>query len=144
MLTFYGRAFCFNINNKVLIMARRRITSDTAFDTSKIAGKRLRTTVEVLRENGEDPTLNLIRIANKAEQKKDLTTAASIWKELKSYIDAKRKAVNPIDDAGKLEKIATLKQLQEMKAAILAGTIEAIDDSTVQDAETITNADDLI
>jgi hypothetical protein len=89
--------------------------------------RRIQTTWNALIEAGRDPSHELIRIADKAEKAKDYATAGNIWKELKSYIDAKMKPINPAEELQRNKQAATLEELQAIKESILSGTVQQID-----------------
>lgn len=96
---------------------------------------RVRTALQTMEEMGLNPFKELARLAIKAEKNGDLGTASTNWRYLGEYVDAKRKAIDPAENALKHKQIATLDELAKMKRMILAGTIEAIDESTVIDQE---------
>lgn len=106
---------------------------------SKHRTKRMLTVKEILEATGEDPIRNLIRIAHKAENAKEYSTASSNWKEILSYVQAKMKPTDPTDNAARAKQQSSLDQIAELKQAILKGAVEAIEpnDGTIIDVEPV-------
>lgn len=88
-------------------------------------------TWESCAKRGINPAEQLMRIAYLAEDHKDYSTAAGIWKELLSYIEPKMKAFDPGEDKEREAKLVTLDELRKLKTAILAGEVTAIDERTI-------------
>lgn len=99
--------------------------------------KRILSVLEVMQSMGENPTRRLINLANLAEKAGNLETASKNWRELLSYIEAKRKPIDPVEQK-KLEKqILTMEELSRLKAAVLAGACEIIEENSVIEGELV-------
>ena len=126
----------------------RRYTAEyAAKGVQKKEVKRLLTAREICELLGENPIRNIIRNANAAEKLGDHSTAVRGWQEVQSYLEAKRKPIDPAESALKHKQVATLEELTRIKTAILAGTVAAIDEATGLEAEMIEhkgNADHLL
>lgn len=105
---------------------------------------RIQTTWNALLTAGRDPTQELMRIADKAEDDRDFKTAAMVWKELKSYIDAKMKPINPAEEMQRSQHVASLEELQAIKEGILKGTVNLIDKDEAIEHEPNNKADDIL
>jgi len=81
----------------------------------------LKTAVQTLAEMGLNPFKEVARLAVKAENNGDLVTASHNWRFLGEYVDAKRKAVDPTENALKQKELMTLEELGEVKRLILYG-----------------------
>jgi len=57
----------------------------------------LKTAVQTLAEMGLNPFYEIARLAVRAEKEKDLVTASTNWRFLSEYVDAKRKAIDPLE-----------------------------------------------
>ena len=77
-----------------------------------------------LAEMGLNPFYELARLAVLAEKKGDLPTASTNWRFLGEYVDAKRKAIDPAENALKQKQLMTLEQLAEVKRLIVYGKAE--------------------
>lgn len=98
-------------------------------------GKRYMPPKRTLELYGENPTLNLMRLARKAEGACDYATATRAWSEILTYVEAKRKPTDPAEAALKGKQAATLDEITRIKNAILAGLVVPIDESTVIDQD---------
>ena len=111
-------------------------------------GKRMLLAREVMQRMGQNPIENMARNAAKAELKGDYSTALRGWAEIQTYIEPRRKPVDPIEQLEKGERIATLQELQRMKLAILKGHGEGSEGQAVIDVEAIdvtgSGAEDLV
>lgn len=77
-----------------------------------------------LAEMGLNPFYELARIAVLAEKKGDLPTASTNWRFLGEYVDAKRKAIDPAENAIKQKQLMTLEELGKVKRLIMYGEEE--------------------
>ena len=124
-------------------MARNGISNNKAIVASgRRRGKRVLMTQEVLRNTGQNPIENIIRLARKAEKDGDYSNALRGWIEIQSYIEAKRKAVDPMEQDAKRKQAMTIKELEAIRDQLLAGTttaiieVEAIEIAEIVPAET--------
>lgn len=101
----------------------------------KAITKRQITCVKTLEDMGLNPFREIARLAVVAERNGDIPTASQNWRHLSLYVDAQRKAVDPAENAMKHKQIATLEELAKIKTAVIAGSLAAIDESTVIEHE---------
>lgn len=73
---------------------------------------------------GLNPAKEIARLAVLAEIQGDLSTASANWRFLQEYCDAKRKAIDPTENAIKQKELMTLEELGEVKRLILYGGSE--------------------
>ena len=98
--------------------------------------KNLKTCAQTLAEMGLNPFYEIARLAVIAEKEKDLSTASTNWRFLGEYVDAKRKAIDPAENALKQKQLMTLEELGKVKRLIMYGEEEeATFESTVIDQE---------
>jgi len=97
--------------------------------------KRMLSCVKTLEEMGLNPFKELARLAVKAERNGDLPTASANWRYLGEYVDAKRKAIDPTENALKQTQQATIEELGKMRRLIMMGTIEAEQEAQTIEAE---------
>lgn len=102
---------------------------------SRTKNRTIKGVAQTLAQMGINPAKEIARLAVLSEVKGDLITASTNWRFLQEYVDAKRKAVDPLEQEQRGKAVATLEELQRIKHAILQGTIEAIDESTVIEQE---------
>ena len=86
---------------------------------------------------GINPFMELARLAVKAEKNGDLATASTNWRHISEYVDAKRKAIDPAENALKQKQIMTLEQLAEVKRMIVYGKAEEDFTESIVDHEFI-------
>lgn len=79
--------------------------------------------IETMQQMGLNPFREIARLAISAEKQADLSTASANWRYLGEFIDAKRKAFDP--DEQQERAINSMKELQNMREAILSGALEA-------------------
>ncbi len=80
--------------------------------------------------------MELARLAVKAERNGDLATASTNWRHISEYVDAKRKAIDPAENALKQKQIMTLEELGKVKRLIMYGDQENAEfESSVIDQE---------
>ena len=104
----------------------------------KRGGKRVRVVREVLTDTGYCPVQNMIRVAIKAENAKQYSVAAGLWKELQSYMEPKFKAIDPLEQAQKAKDIMGLEDLRKIKEAILEGDVGAVQEALpIPDAQVV-------
>lgn len=87
----------------------------------KALTKRAITCIKTMEDLGINPFKELARLAVKAEKNGDLATASTNWRHISEYVDAKRKAVDPTENALKQKELMTLEELGEVKRLILYG-----------------------
>ena len=98
--------------------------------------KNLKTCVQTLAEMNLNPFFEIARLAVIAEKNNDLTTASTNWRFLGEYVDAKRKAIDPAENALKQKQIMTLEELGKVKRLIMYGDQENAEfESSVIDPE---------
>ena len=68
--------------------------------------------------------MELARLAVKAEKNGDLATASTNWRHISEYCDAKRKAIDPAENALKQKQLMTLEELGKVKRLIMYGEEE--------------------
>lgn len=98
---------------------------------------RLKQCVQTLAEMGLNPFREIARLAVKAEKNGDLTVASTNWRFLGEYVDAKRKPIDPLEQAQLEKSINTMEDLAKLKAAILGGAAVLIEDSSVIEHEAV-------
>lgn len=86
--------------------------------------KNLKTCAQTLAEMGLNPFYEIARLAVIAEKEKDLGTASTNWRFLGEYVDAKRKAIDPAENALKQKQLMTLEELGKVKRLIMYGDSE--------------------
>lgn len=87
-------------------------------------------------ELGQNPFLNLARLAHLAEKTGDMATASANWRYLADFLDAKRKPIDPGEQEERGKRIMTLNEIQELKTLLQLPVIEqapAVDLDDVQD-----------
>ena len=103
----------------------------------------LKTAVQTLAEMGLNPFYEIARLAVRAEKEKDLVTASTNWRFLSEYVDAKRKAIDPLEQKALAKQVGTMEDLQKLKAAIMAGTMALIPDDSIIEPEAFTEAEEV-
>ena len=98
---------------------------------------RLKQCVQTLAEMGLNPFREIARLAVKAEKNGDLTVASTNWRFLGEYVDAKRKPIDPLEQAQLEKSINTMEDLAKLKAAILGGAAVLIEDSSIIEHEAL-------
>lgn len=106
---------------------------------SRVKNRTIKGVAQTLAQMGINPAREIARLAVLAEIKGDLNTASTNWRFLNEYVDAKRKAIDPTEQAERERKGATLDEIQRIKQAILEGTIMAIPVQQVIDQEPAEN-----
>jgi hypothetical protein len=91
---------------------------------ANFTNKNLKTCAQTLAEMNLNPFFEIARLAVIAEKNNDLGTASTNWRFLGEYVDAKRKAIDPAENALKQKQIMTLEQLAEVKRLIVYGKAE--------------------
>ena len=98
--------------------------------------KRAITCLKTMEDLGINPFMELARLAVKAERNGDLATASTNWRHISEYVDAKRKAIDPAENALKQKQIMTLEELGKVKRLIMYGDQENAEfESSVIDPE---------
>ncbi len=113
-------------------------------NSPKSKNKRIQSTLEALQRYGENPAVNLIRLARIAENQGDYALASTNWRELLGYIEAKRKPIDPIEQKEKMQRIATLEELSALKAAIIAGAATLIDEQGVIENQAVQDINEFV
>ena len=108
-------------------MVDKKISTDKSIiGKTKRLGKRALLAHEVLQMTGQSPVENLIRLAKKAEKAEDFSTASGNWKTIQEYVEAKRKAVDPMEQHAKSKQAITIKELESLRDKLLENTEDAI------------------
>ena len=103
---------------------------------AKFTNKNLKTCAQTLAEMNLNPFYEIARLAVIAEKNNDLGTASTNWRFLGEYVDAKRKAIDPAENALKQKQIMTLEELGKVKRLIMYGDQENVEfESSVIDQE---------
>lgn len=102
---------------------------------SRVKNRTLKGVAQTLAQMGVNPTKEIARLAVLAEMKGDLVTASTNWRFLQEYVDAKRKAIDPAENALKQTQQATIEELGKMRRLIMMGTIEAEQEAQTIEAE---------
>lgn len=118
-------------------IAKRR--TSLVIGGSRVKNRTIKGVAQTLAQMGVNPAREIARLAVLAEMEGDLSTASTNWRFLQEYVDAKRKPIDPQEQAEREKKGATLEELQRIKAAILDGTIMAIPVQQVIEAEPAEN-----
>jgi len=111
----------------MLIMDYKLTKARTHLSNGKkanFANKNLKTCVQTLAEMNLNPFFEIARLAVIAEKNNDLGTASTNWRFLGEYCDAKRKAVDPAENALKQKQVMTLEELAKVKRLIVYGKVE--------------------
>jgi len=104
---------------------------------ANFTNKNLKTCAQTLAEMGLNPFYEIARLAVIAEKAKDLGTASTNWRFLGEYVDAKRKAIDPAENAMKQKQLMTLEELGKVKRLIMYGDSEEADfESSIIEPET--------
>lgn len=90
----------------------------------KPLSKRAITCIKTMEDLGINPFMELARLAVKAERNGDLATASTNWRHISEYVDAKRKAMDPAENALKQKQLMTLEELGKVKRLIMYGESE--------------------
>ena len=98
---------------------------------------RLKQCVQTLAEMGLNPFREIARLAIKAERNGDLTVASTNWRFLGEFVDAKRKPIDPLEQKQLEKQLTTLEDLSKLRAAILGGTMVAIEEDSIIEPEAI-------
>jgi len=91
--------------------------------TGSRKGKRFLTAKQVLEAQGQNPVMNMIRLAIRAEKEDKLNTAMRGWAEIQCYVEAKKKSIDPVEQLDRLNRMSTMQELQQIREKILEGTV---------------------
>ena len=110
-------------------MRKQNQPPSNQYPSHKRMGKRQRQVKEVVDDLDVCPFSAIIRNAMKAEAAKQYNVAIRGWSEIAAYLQAKYKAVDPLEQAAKAKEIMGLEQLALLKEAVMTGDIHQVRDA---------------